>query len=306
MDWESPNSDVSDVGPAMSVGPTSLKKGQFRVNKCILGLTWSCPRELADNPISDVNRVLEFLETLGDLDKYCVAEELHESGKRHYHAYAAFKKPVDIRCPYAFNIAGVSADCVPGKVTKRFAMYCTKKGKFISNMRLPKPLYCPTMTGWQLEALKLIQEEPNKRCIYWIWEPSGKRGKSELVRYLCIKHYGLLVSGKASDMKHCIVQSCEKDDVPPELILIDMPRSSLNDDGKYYISYQGLEEIKNGLFCSPKYESKMFIMNPPHLLVFANERPDVSKMSGDRWKVGEIVGQHIQWEDSNIDKNFFL
>jgi len=49
-----------------------------------------------------------------------------------------------------------------------------------------------------------------------------------------------------------------------------------------------LESIKNGLFFSGKYESTQVVMNSPHLIIFANEPPDKSKMSADRWHIVRI------------------
>ena len=49
-----------------------------------------------------------------------------------------------------------------------------------------------------------------------------------------------------------------------------------------------IEEIKNGCFASSKYESKMVIMNSPHILCFANELPDTQKLSRDRWNLHDL------------------
>jgi hypothetical protein len=49
-----------------------------------------------------------------------------------------------------------------------------------------------------------------------------------------------------------------------------------------------MENVKDGLFFSTKYESGMVRYNPPHVIVFANVPPDVTKMSADRWVIKEI------------------
>ena len=46
-----------------------------------------------------------------------------------------------------------------------------------------------------------------------------------------------------------------------------------------------MEAIKNGCFFSGKYESGMVRFNSPHILVFANEPPERTKLSQDRWCV---------------------
>jgi len=43
------------------------------------------------------------------------------------------------------------------------------------------------------------------------------------------------------------------------------------------INYTGIEEIKNGLFASSKFESKMYVGNRPHVVIFANAAPEPVK-----------------------------
>ena len=55
-----------------------------------------------------------------------------------------------------------------------------------------------------------------------------------------------------------------------------------------YISYGAIEKIKNGYFMCAKYESKPIIRNPPHLLIFANFKPNIDELSLDRWVIREL------------------
>lgn len=66
----------------------------------------------------------------------------------------------------------------------------------------------------------------------------------------------------------------------PALIVYDVPRTTAD-----FISYTALESLKNGCFFSGKYEGGQVLMPHPHVVVFANQRPDESKMSADRWKL---------------------
>ena len=121
------------------------------------------------------------------------------------------------------------------------------------------------------------------RSVYWLWEPDGGVGKSMLVRYLCMSMRALLVSGKDSDIKHGVVSFKEASGEGPELVIVDCPRSSVG-----YVSYSGIEQVANGCFFSSKYESAMCITTQPKILCFANEPPNVERMSLDRWQIYRI------------------
>ena len=131
--------------------------------------------------------------------------------------------------------------------------------------------------------------------IYWYYETKGNVGKSTFCKYLCVKHKALILGGKASDMKYGIVKYMERHGDYPNLIVADIPRTN-----RKFLSYQGLEEIKNACFFSGKYEADMVIGNNPHLIIFANFKPDKSKMSLDRWEI-ECLG-----EDKEELINYYL
>ena len=76
--------------------------------------------------------------------------------------------------------------------------------------------------------------------------------------------------------------------------MFDVPRSS-----QQYISYTGIEEIKNGIFSSPKYESCMVAMPPPHVVVLCNIPPDYTDtdLSSDRISEWCVDGERVKVED---------
>ena len=58
------------------------------------------------------------------------------------------------------------------------------------------------------------------------------------------------------------------------------------DDG---VHYELLEKIKNGRTVASKFESKELKFKTPNtVVVFRNEKPDVSELSKDRWKIFRI------------------
>jgi len=84
-------------------------------------------------------------------------------------------------------------------------------------------------------------------------------------------------------MKNGIVTYNDTNKCLPKIVLINVPRSSLD-----FVSYTGLEEIKDMFFYSGKYEGGMVCGASPHVIIFANEEPDYNKMSSDRFKVRRI------------------
>lgn len=74
------------------------------------------------------------------------------------------------------------------------------------------------------------------------------------------------------------------EDEDPKIIICDIPRTNLE-----YINYGAIESIKNGMIYSGKYEGGQCIFDNPHVVVFANELPDGSKMSRDRWRIHYIT-----------------
>ena len=227
------------------------------------------------------------------IKRYIFQEETGESGTPHLQGYVEFM--TKIRPVNALELSQ-KAHWEKCRNIKASIEYChkgeTRTGKVFTNIRLPKPLKLITPDrAWQKELLSIINEEPDDRIIYWIFEKVGNVGKSQFTKYLCAKHDALVVSGKGSDAKYLIVKYYEKHGVYPELIIFDIPRSNLD-----YISWEGMEKIKDGCFASTKYECDMVIMNAPHIICFANEEPQYDKLSEDRWRIGTISQMEIVWQ----------
>ena len=66
----------------------------------------------------------------------------------------------------------------------------------------------------------------------------------------------------------------------PKIIFIDIPRQNLN-----YVSWGDIEEIKNMMFYSGKYEGGMVVGNKPFVCIMTNDMPNLEMLSEDRWKI---------------------
>lgn len=171
--------------------------------------------------------------------------------------------------------------------------YCNKDethdGVYRVAWGFPEPKYIESIPDeklydWELDILSRLKHEPDKRTLYWYYEPDGCAGKTTFQKYLFTNYDGVVVlSGKACDMKNGIINYQLQNKCLPKIVLINIPRSSLD-----FVSYTGLEEIKDMFFFSGKYEGGMVCGACPHVFIFANEEPDKTKMSSDRFKVHRI------------------
>lgn len=222
-------------------------------------------------------------------DKYIIGKEIGASGTPHLQGYIEFKSPRSFTSikkviPRA-HIEGARG------TTKDNYIYCSKDGDFQTNIKgiiTPKKIKDPItetmiLRPFQAEIVNLIKEEPDTRSIYWYWETEGNVGKTSLCKHLCINYNCLVLNGKQNDMFNAILQWKEAKGDYPEIIIIDIPRSTID-----YVSFGAIEKIKDGLFYSGKYEGGMVVMNSPHIICMANSEPNTEKMSLDRWQITNI------------------
>ena len=233
---------------------------------------------------------------------YIFQEEVGAKGTKHLQGYIEFIKRTRPKSSFSPKIHWEKCRNIQAS-----REYCCKSDtacgrQWVYGIRIPKPLDIlvdSELFDWQKRILETIKITPNKRDIHWFWETVGGIGKSVFCKYLCAKYDGIILGGKASDMKYGIIKYFEKHKVYPELIVLDIPRSS-----EKYISYTGIEEVKNGCFFSSKYECGMVLMNCPHVIIFANFEPDEDLLSKDRWKVTHL-GTHnshpVRVDYGNLD-----
>ena len=152
------------------------------------------------------------------------------------------------------------------------------------------------MKPWQTEITERLTGRPSYRDILYVHEPVGNTGKSYLTKYLHYFHGAIVTGGKAADMKHAVARWRQITGQYPIIIIFDIARSDqLNAD-----SYRAIQQMKNSMFFSGKYESGMVAaLLPPHILVFANCKPNIPMMSIDRWVIRFIDPKTQSLVDDN-------
>lgn len=145
--------------------------------------------------------------------------------------------------------------------------------------------------NWQTTVKGWLEEEPDDRHITWIYDETGGNGKTKFVLY-CVDNLGAVRynSGKESDIAYSYNSE--------SIVLFDFQRA------KQFINYSTMEDLKNGHLFSGKYESSAKRFNPPHVIVFANNKPSFSDLSLDRWKVFKLENKELvrEYEFVIVDK----
>lgn len=224
------------------------------------------------------------------IKRYIMQLERGESGTIHLQGYLEFtnkSRPSSLNWPKAIHwekTRDVNAAIEYCKKDDTSLGYQWSAGfaKPIKTI-MPEQFY-----AWQSKCVDMINNT-NDREIIWIYESDGNTGKSAFCKYMCVHQNAIILSGKGADMKHGVCSYVDKHGTFPELIILDIPRSCAD-----YVSYTGIEEIKNGCFFSNKYESSMVVGNCPAMLCFSNSMPDTSKMSEDRWTIIEIIDRDFK------------
>lgn len=168
-----------------------------------------------------------------------------------------------------------------GELIEDYGNILAKYPRFVSTVRRhysrPEPIpFCPR-SGWQLDLTSDLLGIPDPRKVYWYWEAVGNSGKS----YFALNfnnggRFGYVVTGG----RHSDIYFAYKDET---IVFFDWAR-----DNEESFPYRVVENFKNGYFLNTKYETFPHRFAVPHVVVFANFPPDVSKLSNDRWIIKNI------------------
>lgn len=232
---------------------------------------------------------LETLETLFKLHdvEYIIGKEVGDNRTPHLQGY--IECPNKIRPIEKFKLTTYHWEKSKGNRGQNI-LYCSKDGDFVNSPLLKprRPLVLITPRGWQVDVLKIIENDPDDRTLHWFWEHKGGVGKTAMCKYLIKKHGAIVLGGKAADIKNGIVTYYSKTGYTPELIVVNLCRSM-----EEFVSYEGLESMKDMMFYSGKYEGGQVCGACPHVIVFANFEPNTLKMSKDRWQINEIATETL-------------
>jgi len=157
-----------------------------------------------------------------------------------------------------------------GDVYARFPRFAVEYAKLVREESVTKISSFSSRFPYQQQLLDLIEAPADPRKIYWVYDGVGNHGKTYLATYLVDQKNAYYTNGgKAVDLTYGY-------DGQP-IVIFDYVRDSAE-----YVNYGVIEQLKNGILFSPKYESGLKRFNTPHVFVFSNFRPAADKFSVDR------------------------
>lgn len=133
---------------------------------------------------------------------------------------------------------------------------------------------------WQRELDLALQADPDDRHVQFYIDETGGKGKTWFQRWYMTNHprtAQVLCIGKRDDLAHAIVNT-------NRVFFFNIQKQSME-----FLRYEILEALKDRMIFSPKYASTMkYLPHNCHVVVFANEYPDMTKMSQDRFVIKDL------------------
>ena len=238
---------------------------------------------------SDANRALIMSWIRENADKYIFQAE--DTGDNpHYQGYFHTKKK-----SRAKTMAIAANDCLLGVEIQpcscagldALKKYCMKDATRVDGPWSDKPIYLgkdlwpeERMPPWQRTMLDIIKKEPDDRTMYWIYDPVGNNGKTKFIKTLVYKYDACNLGYAHSGDVLNLVSKLPGLKVYAWNLTRSKPAQLSEQD-----LYSAMESVKDGIFINTKYETSRVLMNPPHVLVFANHLPKTQHISTDRWKI---------------------
>jgi len=219
-----------------------------------------------------------------DCKKYIFQEETGAEGTKHLQGSCSFKakrrltelKKIDERIHWEPTKNVKAADAYACKEE-------TRTGKVFTHEK--KKAFIRESTKFdniepRKEIIELIEREPDNRTINWVWSAEGGVGKTSTCAYIEHNYENVCIAnGKGTDIKNHVITHLQNDG-ELDVLIINVPRCN-----EGHVSYAAIEEIKDGLIYSGKYEGGFANIEHPHVIVIANQPPEMHKMSEDRWNI---------------------
>jgi len=196
---------------------------------------------------------------------------------------------IKVACESGFSGMAITPASNAGKLILK--KYCMKSDTRVAGPWADREIYMGrdliSLAGMTLPQKKLLDYlmqcdpvEHSHRLIIWICDERGASGKSAFKKF-CSYHYGWpgFSYCNAKDMLYIVMKFPNK-----RVYFFNLSKTRSADVSENEL-YAALESIKDGDFTSPKYEPQNVLMNPCHVVVFANHWPKSELLSRERLKL---------------------
>lgn len=134
-----------------------------------------------------------------------------------------------------------------------------------------------TLRDWQERALSLLDRQDDRRILFVV-DREGGAGKSFLAKWIISQPNAWgCQGGSLRDLMHSY-------DHTATIAVFDMARCNNPD----WFPWAFMENLKNGWYCSTKYQGGLKAFVPPKIIVLMNEDPPRNKLSKDRYEILKI------------------
>ena len=233
-----------------------------RLSQCV-SLLGQCHFSIARS----ITKSIEYCKKDGNFTEIGDSTSLQKQGKRNN--LQAFKEDVQ---GGMFDLRDIRE-----KHSMVYARYPRFVQEYLRDHRpiMSVPLF--PLREWQTQVYQKLQLPPDDRSILFLVDLVGNKGKSWFFRYYEQTHprnTQIILPGKKADMCMFLRETCR-------VFLFDCPRSKQGE----FIQYDMLEQVKNGLVFSGKYEATDKRFPTPHVVVAMNEHPNMEALSEDRYDI---------------------
>lgn len=256
-------------------------------------LRWTSPHTTAA-----LHNIKCFLKTIADKFVF-QAEDTGDNA--HYQGYFHTKdkkRPRSIAVAANRLLRGVEIQASSTAGREALAAYCMKPETRVAGPWGDKKIYMGAdlwpeerFLPWQKEMLCFLRADPDDRTMYWVYDPIGNRGKTKFAKFLAYKEDAVLLGfANSGDALNLVSKMPGK-----QIYVWNLTRAKPAALSELDL-YSAMESIKDGCFVNTKYETRQVLMDPPHVLVFANHLPKTAHISADRWNIMQINADTNQLE----------
>lgn len=228
--------------------------------------------KMKERGIDGFEKVGQLFENLG-AERYVIGSEVGEGGYEHYQCRVVFKTEKDFN--HLVNVFAGIGHVSPTSV--RDFKYCEKEGNYYRSWEKVLNKFADIeLRPWQGQVISMLKEQDD-RSVQVIVDEDGNHGKTVLAKYLQINRICQYVPpmGEAMDLMAFAMAK------PSKGYVFDMPRSETIKQKKGM--WSAIEQIKNGYLYDKRYKYQDMWIEPPKILVIANEEPPLDALSHDRW-----------------------